>query len=63
MMPYLMVYRPVDSVEKHFVADGWTYHDIQRMVRYYNQPSVWMSCSWKEYIKGADRIGIRGLLV
>lgn len=57
MMPYLMVFRPVDSVKNNYVAPGWDKLTISRLVGYYNQPSVWMSCSFAEYCcsRGAER--------
>lgn len=49
MMPYLMVYRPVDSVRHDYVAPGWSPREITRMTGYYNQPGIWMTCEWEGY--------------
>lgn len=49
MMPYLMVYRPVNRVKNDYVAPGWDRQTISRMTSYYNQPQVWMKCTWDEY--------------
>lgn len=52
MWPYLMIYRPVNTVEKGYISPRWTYHIISTMIGYYNQPSIWMSCSFTEYKRG-----------
>lgn len=65
MMPYLMVFRPVDSVKNDYVASssGWDRATISRMTGYYNQPSIWMKCSWDSYKRGSEVPGVAGLLV
>ena len=49
MMPYLMVFRPVNKVKNNYIAEGWDPRTITRMTGYYNQPQVWMKCTWEEY--------------
>jgi len=45
-MPYLMKYIPLDSLNSHYVAPGWTEKDFQKLISYYNFPSVWMKTTY-----------------
>jgi hypothetical protein len=58
MMPYLMRYQPVDSVERHYVAPGWSEELINSLIAYYNYPPVWMSCSWEERLRSRGKNGL-----
>lgn len=49
MMPYLMRYNPIDRVVNHYLAPEWTGQELEKMMKYYNQPSVWMTCRWKDF--------------
>jgi len=51
MQPYLMKYVPVTSTTRGYYADEeWKFY-ANLMIAYYNQPKIWMSCSWEEFFK------------
>ena len=47
--PYIMAYRPLDSLNRTHVPEGWSREDMERLVTYFNVPRVWRSVSFERF--------------
>lgn len=47
--PYPMRYRPLDSVTRKYIPDGWDRGLLDTLFAWAGVPYVWRSCSWEEY--------------
>ena len=52
MAPYPMRFWPLNSLNRKYVAPGWTKDLLYRMSMYYQTPYLWMSDSWKNFRPG-----------
>lgn len=50
--PYPMRYWPLNSLDRSYVAPGWTEDLLYRMSMYYQTPYIWMSDSWENFEPG-----------
>lgn len=50
--PYPMRYWPLNSLDRSYVAPGWTEDLLYRMSMYYQTPYIWMSDSWENFKPG-----------
>lgn len=50
--PYPMRYWPLNSLDRSFVAKGWTEDLLYRMSMYYQTPYIWMSDSFNNFVPG-----------
>ena len=52
MNPYPMRFWPLNSLDRKYVALGWTEDLLQRMTAYYQTPFLWMADSWENFRPG-----------
>lgn len=52
MNPYPMRFWPLNSLDRKYVAPGWTENLLQRMTAYYQTPYLWKSVPWENYRLG-----------
>jgi len=52
MNPYPMRFWPLNSLDRKYVAPGWTDDLLYRMSMYYQTPFIWMSDSWVNFKPG-----------
>ncbi|MBA7645266.1 hypothetical protein ES703_53021 [subsurface metagenome] len=52
MNPYPMRFWPLNSLDRKYVAPGWTEDLLYRMSMYYQTPYLWMSDSWENFKPG-----------
>ena len=52
MNPYPMRFWPLNSLDRKYVAPGWTDDLLYRMSMYYQTPFIWMSDSWANFKPG-----------
>ena len=52
MNPYPMRFWPLNSLNRKYVAPGWTDDLLYRMSMYYQTPYLWMSDSWENFKPG-----------
>jgi hypothetical protein len=52
LCPYPMRFWPLNSLDRKYVAPGWTENLFQRMTAYYQIPFLWKSVPWKNYRPG-----------
>ena len=49
---YPMRFWPLNSLNRKYVAPGWTENLLQRMTAYYQTPFLWKSVPWENYRPG-----------
>jgi len=52
MNPYPMRFWPLNSLNRKYVAPGWTEGELYNMSMYYQTPYIWMSDSWENFKPG-----------
>jgi len=52
MAPYPMRFWPLNSLDRKYVAPGWTEDLLHRMSMYYQVPNIWMSDSFENFRPG-----------
>lgn len=52
MNPYPMRYWPLNSLDRSYVAKGWSEDLLYRMSMYYQTPYLWMADSWENFKPG-----------
>ncbi|MBA7653795.1 hypothetical protein ES703_61656 [subsurface metagenome] len=52
MNPYPMRFWPLNSLNRRYVAPGWTDELLYRMSMYFQTPFLWMSDSWENFKPG-----------
>lgn len=52
LCPYPMRFWPLNSLDRKYVAPGWTENLLQRMTAYYQTPFLWKSVPWENYRPG-----------
>ncbi len=52
MNPYPMRFWPLNSLNRKYVAPGWTDELLYRMSMYFQTPFLWMSDSWENFKPG-----------
>lgn len=52
MNPYPMRFWPLNSLDRKYVAKGWTDDLLYRMSMYYQTPFIWKSDSWANFKPG-----------
>ncbi len=50
--PYPMRFWPLNSLDRSYVAPGWTEDLLYRMSMYYQTPYIWKSDSWENFEPG-----------
>ncbi len=50
--PYPMRFWPLNSLNRKYVAPGWTENLLQRMTAYFQTPYLWKSVPWENYRPG-----------
>jgi len=54
MNPYCMRFWPLNSLNRKYVAPGWTEHLLSKMQTFYQTPNLWMADSWENFKPGKD---------
>lgn len=49
--PYVMRYRPLDSVKREYTPPGWDKRMLDKIFQWAGVPWVWRTCSWEEFKK------------
>jgi len=47
--PYPMRYRPLDSLNRHYVPPGWGEGQLELLYSYYGVPFIWRKVKWKDF--------------
>lgn len=47
--PYVMAYRPLDTLSRRHVPAGWSREDMDKLVAYYNFANIWRSVTYEEF--------------
>jgi len=58
MAPYPMRFWPLNSLDRKYVAPGWTEDLLYRMSMYYQTPYLWMSDSWGNFKPGKKMLEV-----
>jgi len=58
MNPYPMRFWPLNSLDRKYVASGWSEDLLYRMSMYYQTPYIWMSDSWENFKPGKKIAGL-----
>lgn len=49
--PYIMAYRPLNSLSRRYVPPGWSREDVEKLVAYYNVANIWRSVTFEEFFR------------
>ena len=55
MNPYPMRFYPLNSLNRRYVAPGWSEKVLQKMTIYYQTPSLWMVDTWENFKPGKNK--------